>query len=221
VGVNNQEAFIMNENKRSFDLTTISPRAWLVISGVAGTCAFVCAAPILVWVAGSGVASSLICTPQEALAIAAVSGLLVAGVFALRRPVAPSTSCNCADVPTTLDGPNMPIACDLTVFTARERAEHEKLGDSLFAEVKRVVEHGNGFTLVFELDAKLDERIKSWLAKEKRCCPFFSFAITREDAPSSLVLRISGPQGAKEILQSELAARGLLARVPVLATSQR
>jgi len=72
--------------------------------------------------------------------------------------------------------------------------------------------HSDGFTFVFEPGAKLDEQIKSWLAKEKRCCPFFSFKATREGAPASLMLRISGPQGAKEILRSELEARGLLAR---------
>lgn len=210
----------MTKNKRFFGLKSTSRRGWLLTSGAAGACVFVCAVPILLWAAGSGVAASLICTPQEALAVAGVSGLLVAGAFALCRPAVPSTNCDCAHVLTTSNGTDVPIACNLTVFTTSERAEHRKLGDSLFAEVRRIVEHSDGFTFLFEPDAKLDEQIKSWLAKEKRCCPFFSLEINREDAPASLMLRISGPQGAKEILQSEFEARGLSAGLPSLARSQ-
>lgn len=210
----------MIENKHSVDLKIISRRAWLLIGGVAGACVFICAAPILLWVAGSGVAASLICTPQEALAVAGASGLLIAGVFTLGRPAVPSTNCDCAHVPATSDGTDVPIACDLTVFTTKERAEHRTLGDSLFAEVKRVVEHRDGFTLVFDLDTRLEERVEHWLAKEKRCCPFFSFKTAREDATTSLMLRISGPEGAKEILQSEFEARRLLARFRTRAASQ-
>ncbi|MGH8609479.1 MAG: hypothetical protein ACREX9_19340 [Gammaproteobacteria bacterium] len=209
----------MIKNKSFFKLKSISRRAWLLTSGAAGACVFICATPILLWVAGSGVAASLICTPQEALAVAAASGLLVAGVFALGRAV-PSTNCDCAHVPSTSNATDVPIACDLTVFTTSERAEHRTLGDALFANVKRIVDHSDGFTFLFERDAKLDEQIKSWLAKEKRCCPFFSFEITREHAPASLMLHISGPQGAKEILQSELETRGISARLPALARSQ-
>lgn len=202
----------MIENKRTFSLNILSRRAWLLISGAAGACVFVCAAPILLWVAGSGVAGSLICTPQEALAVAGVSGLLVAGVFALHRRAVPSTGCDCAYVPTTSGSADVPLACDLTVFSSNERREHKKLGDLLFAEVKRIVENTDGFTLVFDQNAKLEKRITSWLAKEKQCCPFFSFQITREDAPALLMLRISGPQGAKDVLQGEFEARGLQRR---------
>ncbi len=107
------------------------------------------------------------------------------------------------------------------MFTASERVEHRQLGDSLFAQVREVVEHSDGFTLVFELEATIDEGIQRWLAKEKLCCPFFSFETTREQAPPSIKLHISGPAGSKLILQGEFDARGLFARVPVLATSHR
>lgn len=170
---------------------------------------------------GSGIAASLICTPQEALAVAGVSGLLVGGVLALRMAAKPSASCDCTYTSTPSESSDGPIACDLTVFTTSERVEHRQLGDSLFAQVQQVVEHSDGFTLVFELEATMDQRIERWLAKEKLCCPFFSFETTREQAPPSLKLRISGPAGSKLILQGEFDARGLLALVPVLATSHR
>lgn len=195
----------------------VSRPGWLVISGAAGACVFACSVPILMWVAGSGIAASLICTPQEALIVAGASGLLVGGFLALRRPPAATTRCECTSSLPSSDRKDCPIACDLTVFTAMERAEHEQLGDSLLAKVTRVVEHSDGFTLMFELDASVSEKVEHWLAKEKRCCPFFSFEIIRERAPQSLGLRISGPPAAKAILQAEFDARELLARVPVVA----
>ncbi|MGH8614890.1 MAG: hypothetical protein ACREYF_23415 [Gammaproteobacteria bacterium] len=209
----------MTGEKRGI-LNSLSRRL-VIISSAAGACVFVCAAPVLLWVAGSGVAASLICTPQEALAVAGVSGLLVGGVLALRMAAKPSTSCDCAHTSIPSESSDGPIACDLTVFTTSERAEHRQLGDSLLAQVKQVIERSDGFTLMFDLDATMDERIERWLAKEKLCCPFFSFETIREQAPPSLKLRISGPAGSKPILQDEFGARGLLARVPVLATAHR
>jgi hypothetical protein len=128
-----------------------------------------------------------------------------------------SLDCACAPSSHSSGNEDCPIACDLTVFTASERAEHKQLGDSLFAKVTHVVEHRDGFTLSFALDATVREKIDRWLAKEKQCCPFFSFEITRDKAARSLALEVSGPPGAKAILRAELEARERLARVPALA----
>lgn len=207
----------MTIESRSSIFKSVSRRAWLVISGAAGVCVFVCALPILLWVAGSGVAASLICTPEEALVVAGAGGLLAGGIMALRRPAAATTDCACTPSSHSSGSEDYPIACDLTVFTASERAEHKQLGDSLFAKVTHVVEHSDGFTLSFALDATVNKKIDRWLAKEKQCCPFFSFEITRDKAARSLGLQISGPPGAKAILRTEFEARELLARIPVLA----
>lgn len=204
----------MTQSKSSV-FSGVSRRGWLAISGAAGACVFVCAVPILLWVAGSGIAASLICTPEEALAVAGAGGLLAGGFLALRRPAAASASCACPSSSPSSEGKDCPIACDLTVFTTEERTKHRQLGDSLFAKVARVVEHDDGFTFAFEPDPIVSENVEHWLAMERRCCPFFSFELTRDRA-QSLGLRISGPSGAKAILQAE--ASELLARVPVVAT---
>jgi hypothetical protein len=39
-----------------------------------------------------------------------------------------------------------------------------------------------------------------WTVDERRCCPFFTFAVEREPTPGALWVRITGPEWAKQIL---------------------
>jgi hypothetical protein len=47
--------------------------------------------------------------------------------------------------------------------------------------------------------------VARWIVDERRCCPFFTFAIEREPAPGALWLRITGPEGAKQVLDEALS----------------
>jgi len=145
---------------------------------------------------GAGMAGSSVCTPKEALTVTGLSGLAAAGLFAVRRRM---TSSQCRD---KTDASARPIACDLTVFSITERLKHVALAKSLLAHARRVIEHEDGFTFVFESSPGLEMKIAEWVRKEKRCCPFFSFEVSRADTPPSIGLRISGPDGAKEILRT-------------------
>jgi len=46
--------------------------------------------------------------------------------------------------------------------------------------------------------------IARWIVDERRCCPFFTFALDSEPLPGALWLRITGPEGAKDALRAEL-----------------
>jgi len=82
--------------------------------------------------------------------------------------------------------------------------EHLALAKSLLQQVSEVVEHNDGFTFVFEKSPHLEMQVVNWVSKEKRCCPFFSFEVSSTKTPSRLKLKISGPDGAKEILRPAL-----------------
>lgn len=174
-----------------------------------GACVAVCSIPVLFGVLGLGVATSLVCTPQEALVAASLSGLVAASLFAVRQRLI-SSKCACASERVASSLPQIPIACDLTVFNESERAKHMALARSLWAEAKEIIEYKDGFTFVFQESPPLEKQIVSWIANERKCCPFFSFEISR--APSTLRLHISGPDGAKKILAAELENMHLLAR---------
>ena len=186
-------------------LNITQKRLWLGTAFALGTCAAVCSIPIFLWMVGAGVASSLFCTPKEAVTAAGLSGLAVAGLFAVRRRIT-SSECGCGDKAITSVHADTPIACDLTVFSNSERIKHLVLAKSLLGKARQVIEHKDGFTFVFEQSPRLEVKIADWVSKEKRCCPFFSFELSRANTPPSLNLRVSGPNGAKEILRTGLKA---------------
>jgi hypothetical protein len=191
----------MSTQKTASNIT--QKRLWLGTAFAVGTCVAVCSAPIFLWMVGAGVASSLFCTPKEALTIAGVSGLVVAGLFIIGRRIKSST-CECGGKATKSVHGDTPIACDLTVFSISERMEHLALAKSLLQQVSEVVEHNDGFTFVFEKSPLLERQVVNWVSKEKRCCPFFSFELSSTNTPPLLNLKISGPHGAKEILRPGL-----------------
>ena len=49
-----------------------------------------------------------------------------------------------------------------------------------------------------------------WTIEERGCCPFFTFCIEREAEPGALWVRITGPDGAKQVLDDELTAIGAI-----------
>ena len=171
-------------------------RVWLGAAFALGTCIAICSAPIFLWMVGAGVASSLFCTPKEALAVAGVSGLAMAGLFIIGLRIKLSM-CECGDKATKSAPGETPIACDLTVFSIRERMEHLALAKSLLQRARQIIEHDDGFTFVFEKSPSLELQVENWISKEKRCCPFFSFELSSTSTPPSLNLKISGPNGAK------------------------
>jgi len=191
-------------------LNITQKRLWFDTAFALGTCAAVCAAPILLWMVGAGVvASSLFCTPKEALTAVGLSGLAVAGLFAVRRRIT-SSECNCGDKAITSVHADTPIACDLTVFSNSERIKHLVLAKSLLGKARQVIEHKDGFTFGFEQSPRLEMKIADWVSNEKRCCPFFSFELSRTNTPPLLSLTISGPNGAKEILRTVVDLHGFL-----------
>ncbi len=94
-----------------------------------------------------------------------------------------------------------PIACDLSVFSPAERAQHEEASRKLFASVATVVELPDGYALTFDGTAYW-ALAAEFVELERRCCPFFGFELALRH--NSVRLSLTGPQGAKELLQVEV-----------------
>jgi hypothetical protein len=184
-------------------------RLWLGSALAVGGCVAVCSIPIFLGVIGVGMASSLMCTPEEALVAAGLCGVIAASLFAVRQRFSPSR-CRCSSKTSASVGRDAPIACDLSVFGQSERVEHMALARSLWKQAKQIIEHKDGFTFVFEAMPILENQVAHWVNDERKCCPFFSFEVVHERESSTLRLRITGPDGAKEILAIELKSMNLL-----------
>jgi hypothetical protein len=100
-------------------------------------------------------------------------------------------------------GGDIPIACDLSVFTAAERADHLARGRQVFAAADDVREDADGYSFTFAGTPALDAEVALWVENERRCCPFFRFDV-RHAAGARLILAVSGPGAAKEILRAAI-----------------
>lgn len=121
-------------------------------------------------------------------------------MWKLTLACAAATGCRAADDPSP---PSPRFACDPSGLTRDERAESQRLLRQLAAAIAGVDELADGFG--FHLDeAKLPlAALSRWVDLERRCCPFFHFAI--DVAPRQPpVLRLTGADGVKDFIRSEL-----------------
>jgi hypothetical protein len=182
-----------------------------------GICAIVCAGSVVLATLGVGVAIALVCNLYEAAAFIAVAGAAAPGAVFLyrKRTRAADEARACAAAARLGSGESdVPIACDLGVFTAEERNAHLERGWHVFSAIWELREEADGFVFAFEADPTLEKDVVSWIEGERQCCPFFRFDLER--IPSGrLSLRITGPAAAKEILRYALrirAGRSILTR---------
>ena len=98
---------------------------------------------------------------------------------------------------------DMPIACDLTALEPAARATHmEAAAQLLSSAAAEVTELPAGYALRYRADQY--EQVVQFIANERRCCPFFTFVLEVTPAQGPLWLRITGGEGVKEFIRSEL-----------------
>jgi hypothetical protein len=94
------------------------------------------------------------------------------------------------------------IACRLVgpEFAARK----EQVARELFSGVERTEELSDGFAFQFSAAEPWPSRALDFIISERECCPFFRFALAFEPDGGPLWLRLTGPSGAKEFIETEL-----------------
>ena len=98
----------------------------------------------------------------------------------------------------------MEIACDLNAISAEERPEHVRLARSLFYEGRgEAHELENGYSFRFQAESSTLAELAQFVANERLCCPFWTFTIGVEAGNGPMWLRLTGPDGAKEMLKAE------------------
>jgi N-acetyltransferase len=112
--------------------------------------------------------------------------------LALKTSAAPVASVPAAN--------ELPIACTLTAAELQQR--RETVLQKVRQTVLGVTELVDGYTYKFPASSEVLSELASLIDLERRCCPFLQFCLTVEPNNGSLLLEITGPQGAKEFLQS-------------------
>lgn len=101
----------------------------------------------------------------------------------------------------------IPMACNLEAIPATERATHLDASEHLLTRLAvetRALPNGYSFRFASEHFSQLTAFIDS----ERRCCPFYHFALEVAPGGEALTLRITGPDGAKDMLAATLSVRG-------------
>ena len=94
----------------------------------------------------------------------------------------------------------IPIACDMTALP--DKAAHEADGKSLFAQVLSVSPLEDGYQFKFPITAL--SLAATFIDGERRCCPFFEFALQVPPAAETLHLQLTGGEGVKAFIEQEV-----------------
>jgi hypothetical protein len=95
------------------------------------------------------------------------------------------------------------LVCVPDAIPAAERAGHFALGRRLFTELTAErADLPNGYAFRFAPNALED--VARFVANERRCCPFMSFEFVLAPEAGPLWLRMSGPDGTREVMRAEL-----------------
>jgi hypothetical protein len=99
----------------------------------------------------------------------------------------------------------MSFVCDLTVMDAEQRARHVQLTQALMSEDRQETrELEDGLAFRFAADSAVILKIAEFIGNERRCCPFFNFVLEVGAEGAPIWLRITGVEGVKQFLYSEL-----------------
>jgi hypothetical protein len=97
----------------------------------------------------------------------------------------------------------LPLACVPAAIPAAERSAHFALARRIFTELARQrQELSNGYA--FRLDAAELETLSRFIANERKCCPFMTFELEIAPASGPIWLRMTGPEGTRDVLATEL-----------------
>ena len=96
-----------------------------------------------------------------------------------------------------------PFACDMTAIPAEQRPAHHALIRRLMTdEVESISELPSG--LAFRFPAEAYDAVTEFVAGERLCCPFLTFALEVSPDRGPLQLRLTGAEGVKDFIRAEL-----------------
>lgn len=94
------------------------------------------------------------------------------------------------------------LSCKLTTEELRHRKETVIASLKFQVIERKELEHGYAYT--FPGSDKMLDELAEFIKTERECCSFFSFGLTVKGDKSMACLELTGPEGAKDMIVSEL-----------------
>lgn len=93
-----------------------------------------------------------------------------------------------------------PVACNLGAFDAVQKQRYEEALAELRSRLIERRELTDGWAFVFPSDAATCILAMEFVTLERQCCPFWTFRLEVTSLDGPLILALTGPADAKEIL---------------------
>ena len=104
-----------------------------------------------------------------------------------------------------------PLVCDLTALNEAERREHVRVSEEMFAALQELKELRDGYGFRLPATAEMLQTVVTFIARERRCCPFYDFTVKVEREGGPLWLHLTGREGVKEFVRREMKGQEQLA----------
>ena len=98
---------------------------------------------------------------------------------------------------------NIPLACNMDVFTPAQRETHIQTTTELIQRVQSVRGIENGYEFRFPNEIRFISRIAEFISNERLCCPFLAFNLNVRSNDELISLSLTGPIGTQEFLRAE------------------
>lgn len=97
------------------------------------------------------------------------------------------------------------VACDVSAFTKEELQRLVAEAKDLFGSVREARPLPDGWEMEFTDSPDLLQRLASFVALDRVCCPHIRHAIVVEARRGPISLQLGGPEGTKEALAAEIS----------------
>jgi hypothetical protein len=99
------------------------------------------------------------------------------------------------------------FACNLKAIPAAERPLYNDLTKRLRAAVRKPSELPDGYSFQLHDKSITLTDVAAWIALERLCCPFLTFQLSTSGTQPDWVLKLTGAEGVKALLEAEFPAQ--------------
>jgi hypothetical protein len=99
------------------------------------------------------------------------------------------------------------FACNMLALNAEERKRHLEVAKKMRVATKEVRELPDGYGFRFSSDQPTILLVSEFIARERLCCPFFTFEMVVEPEEGPLWMRLRGADGVKEFIKAEFGLK--------------
>jgi len=100
-----------------------------------------------------------------------------------------------------------PFACNMLALKTEERKRHIEVTKRLRGATKEERELPDGYGFRFLPDQPTILLVSEFIARERLCCPFFTFEMVVEPEDGPLWMRLRGAEGVKDFIRAEFGMK--------------